>query len=152
MQDVISVLKERHSSNYIDEEDFFCCVLFFRSCCSGEGFVINGTITGLPYGSLVSLINMQNPTDTAAKTTAKAGGVFVLKGKFEEPSLWYLDFSKPGKKEILFLDNKEITITGSIDDVQNLNVKGSVSNDEFRAFQEVFDPAIARYNDLTLKG
>ena len=130
---------------------FLFCFISSAAVAQEKGFVINGTIEGLPFGSLVSLINMQNPTDTAAKTTAKAGGVFVLKGKFEEPSLWYLDFSKPGKKEILFLDNKEITITGSIDDVQNLNVKGSVSNDEFKAFQEVFDPAIARYNDLTVK-
>ena len=62
---------------------FLLCFISSAAVAQEKGFVINGTIEGLPFGSLVSLINMQNPTDTAAKTTAKAGGVFVLKGKFE---------------------------------------------------------------------
>ena len=116
-----------------------------------KGFVINGVVTGLPTGSQVSLVNMQNPTDTNTTTIAKAGGTFVLKGKFDEPALWYLDFSKPGKKLVLFLDNDEIKITGNINDVQKLSVKGSATNDEFRDFQKVFDPAISKYNELATK-
>jgi len=116
-----------------------------------KGFVINGAVTGLPSGSIVTLVNMQDPTDTSAATVAKTGGTFVLKGKFDEPSLWYLNFSKPGKKLVLFLDNSEIKITGNINELQKLTVKGSVSNDEFRSFQQVFDPAISKYNDLATK-
>ncbi|HYJ38036.1 MAG TPA: DUF4369 domain-containing protein, partial [Chitinophagaceae bacterium] len=76
-----------------------------------EKFEINGTVEGLPTGSLVFLTDANNPTDTLSKDISK-DGKFRLSGKVKEPSLYYLNFSKM-KKDLLFVGNDELKISGN---------------------------------------
>src|SRR3989442_172184 len=93
-------------------------------------FVITGTITGLADNSHVALTDLNKPTDTVAKAIVKKGS-FVLKGKVEEPNLHQLNFDVAGKKALLFMGNEAITVKGNIDNVQQLQVKGSPTHNDF---------------------
>ncbi|HUP11993.1 MAG TPA: TlpA disulfide reductase family protein [Niastella sp.] len=104
-----------------------------------KGFVITGSVTGLADKSKVSLVDMNKPTDTLARGVVNKG-TFVLKGSIGEPNLHQLNFDVAAKKSVLFIGNENITINGNIENVQQLEVKGSAVNNDFNEFQKVFNP------------
>jgi peroxiredoxin len=115
-----------------------------------KGFVITGTITGLPDNSKVTLTDMNNATDTVAKATVQKGA-FVLKGTVAEPNLHQLNFDVAGKKAILFMGNETFTVKGAIDNVQSLEVKGSPTNNDFVEFQNIFNPLFKKLTEQNQK-
>ena len=112
-----------------------------------KGFIINGTLSGLSENSVVSLTDANNPSDTLAKSTIRKNA-FVLKGDLPEPGLFNLNFSSVQKKGLLFLDNSNVTISGSASDIQKLKVEGSPSNKDFQDFQSGFTPLFTKLNQL----
>src|SRR3954466_14993462 len=104
-----------------------------------KGFVITGTITGLPENSKVSLVDMSKPTDTLAKGQV-AKETFVLKGTVAEANLYQLNFdvATAGKKTVLFIGNDNVTLKGDIKNVQQFEVKGSPTHADFVEFQKTF--------------
>lgn len=112
-----------------------------------KGFVITGTITGLAENSKVSLVDMNKPTDTLAKGKVTKGS-FVLKGAIAEPNLHQLNFGSAGKKAALFIGNENITIKGNVENVQQFDVKGSPTNNDFAEFQKIFNPLFQKLSAL----
>jgi peroxiredoxin len=106
---------------------------------------IKGDVKGVKEGTIVSLSDANSPRDTFARGVVKKG-VFVLKGSLREPLLVALNFIDARKKTVFFLDNSNITVSGSIDDVQKLRVKGSSSQKDFEEFQATFNPLFEKYS------
>ena len=119
----------------------------FTASAQKKGFVINGTITGLADKSVVSLTDVNNPTDTLASGTVQNGS-FVLKGTIEEANLHQLNFAGGQKKAVLFMGNENMTVKGSIDNVQQLDVKGSAINSDFMEFQNTFSPLFRQLTEM----
>ena len=111
-----------------------------------KGFVITGTITGLPENSKVSLVDLNKNSDTLAKGRVTKG-TFVLKGTIAEPNLHQLTFDQ-GKKSVLFIGNDNITIKGDIKNVQQFDVKGSPTHADFTEFQKTFNPLFQTLTQL----
>jgi peroxiredoxin len=111
-----------------------------------KGFVITGTITGLPENSKVSLVDLNKNSDTLAKGRVTKG-TFVLKGTIAEPNLHQLTFDQ-GKKSVLFIGNDNITIKGDIKNVQQFDVKGSPTHADFAEFQKTFNPLFQTLTQL----
>ena len=114
-----------------------------------QSFVINGKVEGLPNGSLIFLIDANSPTDTISQDHLK-DGKFTLNGKISEPNLYYLNFGLK-KKDLLFIGNDEVSVSGNVDDIKTLHVTGSATNDEFISFQQTFNPLFQRYSDLNMQ-
>jgi peroxiredoxin len=125
-------------------------LLFSTAVQAQNGFTITGNITDMPAKSTVSLTNMQDPTDTLAKTTV-TNGKFVLKGSVKEPALYFFNFAQPGKKSLIFLDNSQVSMTGSVNDVKKITIKGSKSNADYQVFETTFNPLILKYNAISQK-
>src|SRR5689334_19278929 len=85
-----------------------------------QSFVINGKVEGLPNGSLIFLIDANSPTDTISQDHLK-DGKFTLNGKVNEPNLYYLNFGLK-KKDLLFIGNDEVSVSGNVDDIKTLHV------------------------------
>lgn len=102
-------------------------------------FTISAKLTGLPENSTVSVSDVNSPKDTAAKAIVK-DGTFVLKGSVQEPNLYYLNLGGAQKRAVLFLGNDQVTVSGDVNDLQQLEIKGSSSHDDFMNFQQVFNP------------
>jgi peroxiredoxin len=99
---------------------------------------VTGKITGVKERSLVSLTDINNPSDTIAKGLAGKDGVFTLKAKLKEPTL--LTLNADNKKSALFLDNSKVKITGDINDVKTIKATGSLTQTAFDEFQVTFNP------------
>jgi peroxiredoxin len=112
------------------------------------GFHIEGQVKGIIEKSLVSITDANKPTDTLAKGIVK-GGIFVLNGHVNEPSLLLLNFSSAQKKFSLFIGNESVTIKGDIENLTALQVKGSRSEDDFMAFEQTFNSYFAQLNQLS---
>jgi len=124
-------------------------ILFFLPlfCFAQKNFTINGTVTGVSDKNHVYITDANNSTDTLARSLV-TGGKFVLNGAVPEPGLYHLNFAEPKKKALLFLDNSQVTVSGSIEDVQKLTIKGSASHADFEALQNTFNPLFTRLNQL----
>ena len=107
-----------------------------------KGFEISGQLTGLANGSPIFLTDGNNPTDTVVKDVLKEGK-FKLTGNVNEPNLYYLNFGGK-KKDLLFVGNDAIKVSGSIDDLKTLKITGSASHADFVQFQEIFNPLFQR--------
>lgn len=113
-----------------------------------SGFHVEGHIKGLEEKSMVTLTDANKPGDTLAHSYVK-GGVFVLTGHLSEPNLVNLNFANAKKKTSLFIGNETITITGDLDNLAEIQVKGSPSETDFLAFQKIFNPYFAQINQLS---
>ena len=111
------------------------------------GFVIKGTVTGLAEASRVTLTDVNNATDTLARSTVKNGS-FELKGTIKEANLYQLNFDASQKKAILFIGNDNVTVKGSVDQLQELQIKGSPVHDDFVAFQNTFNPLFRTLTEM----
>src|SRR5688572_19760681 len=88
------------------------------------GFVVTGSVTGLPEKTKVSLTDVNSPTDTLARGSV-SNGKFILKGMVKEPNLVQVNFDGAQKKSILFMGNEKVSLTGDAANIQALTVKGS---------------------------
>ncbi len=119
----------------------------FLGMSQQKGFLITGSMTGVANKSLVYLTDANNPSDTLAKSVI-TNNTFLLKGELPEPALCNLNFSDPQKKGLLFLDNSKITVSGDVNDIQNLKIEGSPTNRDFQDFQNTFNPLFGKLNQL----
>lgn len=109
------------------------------------GFSITATLKGVTENEVITINDMNNADDTLARTLVKKG-VFVLKGKVEEPNLVSINFHGSQKKLMLFMGNDQISISGDVNSLQSINVKGSVYHNDFQEFQNTFNP---RFQKIT---
>lgn len=114
------------------------------------GFVIKGNVMGLPEASRVTLTDVNNSTDTLARGAIE-NGAFELKGHIKEPNLYQLNFDGASKKTVLFIGNDQVTVHGSVDNLQQLTVKGSPVHDDFVAFQTTFTPLFRTLTEMNQK-
>ncbi|HTL06691.1 MAG TPA: TlpA disulfide reductase family protein [Chitinophagaceae bacterium] len=124
----------------------FCCLP--AALLAQKQLQINGKISGLKEKSLVFLTDANNTKDTIAKAFVQKGA-FELKGSLREPLLVSLFFDESKKRTILFLDNNKVTLTGDVNDMQKLQVTGSPVQEDFMAFQKVFNPLFDKYGNVT---
>jgi peroxiredoxin len=111
-------------------------------------FTITGKIEGLATGAEIKLTMPGNPPAELAKTSVNKG-TFVLKGKVSEPALHTLVLG-PQKSFQMYVENSKISITGSINDVNNLKVTGSASHKDFEVFRKTFDPLALQLNSAAI--
>jgi peroxiredoxin len=111
------------------------------------GFTVSGSITGLKENSGISITDVNNPTDTLAKTTVRNGS-FELKGAIAEPNLVQVNLDDAKKKSILFIGNEQVTLKGNVASLQDLEVKGSPVHNDFMQFQKTFNPLFKKLSEL----
>ena len=120
-------------------------------------FTLTGSIAGLPDG-MVYLKQRVEATVTTLDSAKSVGGKFVLKGSVEAPDQCLLVLGERKQVQI-FIENKEITVTGKADDLKNLTITGSASQDEMKlldarraAVNEKGRELYAKYNDAKKAG
>jgi len=118
-----------------------------KAAAGEERFMITGNVEGATENTKVVLTDGSNPTDTVASSVVK-DGKFVLSGHVTEPNLYELNFVAAKKKAPLFIGNDKMTISGSTEEVKELKVAGSSSNDDFVEFQKMFNPYFVRLNSV----
>jgi peroxiredoxin len=112
------------------------------------GFRIEGQFKGIGEKSLVALTDANKPSDTLARGTVN-GGIFMLKGHLNEPTLMALNFISAKKKTSIFIGNESVTLKGDVDHLSAMQVKGSPIEIEFQNFEQIFTPYFTQLNQLS---
>jgi peroxiredoxin len=103
-----------------------------------DGYIINGTISGVADGTTVELLNANNGApEASAKVT---NGKFVLSGKLDMPDFKVIAFDRQQPFLTIFLDNSIVTVNGAKATLESASVKGSASHAEFVNFNEIIKP------------
>ncbi len=109
---------------------FFALAAVVAACNTTPKFTINGYVEGLPDGTIY--LKQRIDGNAVNIDSAKSvGGKFVLKGVVEVPDM-YAVILGDRKQVPLLVENKEISLTGKITDIQNIVVSGSASQDEMK--------------------
>jgi hypothetical protein len=106
-------------------------------------FTVTGNVSGLPEGVVVRINNV-NDNGLVAQSTV-ANGKYTIKGSIPEPGLHWITMGKEQAQHI-FLENTNITITGTAKDLKNMQVTGSQAHKDFEQFRNVFNPLVADFN------
>ena len=97
------------------------------------GYKIFGNIKGLDSGNVIlkKLIDGKwKPVDTAFIQ----GGVFTLEGVVPMPEMYHLNINNNPTEISVFIDNQEISVTGSQNILAQARVSGSKAHEEYEAF------------------
>lgn len=101
-----------------------------------NGFTIQGNVKGLPDKSLVYLAGNAE-TDTIAKDYVKQGS-FVLRGIADEPNTRMLAIPALNKRQIIFMGNDALTVTGSGE--KELMISGTGPHQDYEDFMHYIKP------------
>ncbi len=117
----------------------FIAVPFFAfSQSSSKGFEISGNVSGYPDGTSVSFLNQQ--TQKPEKQATIENGKFTIKGSLPEPSFIILIFADQPPAIPMFIDNSKIKITGDKNNLDNISITGSKTEDEYKEYAEAVKP------------
>ena len=105
---------------------------------AGNKLHITGKIKGMANGESISLTDVNRPTDTLAKGKVN-NGVFELTAALKEPMMVNINLGG-NRKVMTFLDNSQVKIEGSIDQIPQIKISGSATHNDFRDFKSGFDP------------
>lgn len=103
-----------------------------------DKYVITGQVTGFPDGTVVDLLNAGNGMPENSTTIRE--GKFTMTGRQDFPDLKLLSFNKVAPFINIFLDNSQISITGSKDALDRVQISGSQSHNDFMAYSVIAQP------------
>ena len=110
---------------------FFSLAVLVVACSQAPKFTINGNIEGLADGTVY--LKQRVAGEAVNIDSAKSvGGKFILKGAVEVPDMYSVTLGE--RKQIsVIVENKVIELNGKADDLRNVTIIGSASQDEMKA-------------------
>jgi peroxiredoxin len=112
---------------------FIAFATLIAACNQTPKFTINGSIGGLPDGTVY--LKQRIGSDVVTIDSAKSvGGKFELKGAVDVPDIYAVVLG--GRKQVpVFVENKVIRMNGEVENLQNVLITGSAGQDELNALQ-----------------
>ena len=108
--------------------------MLLAGCQNAKTYAVSGSIEGLESGTVTLVPLTGNAEEPYGEATVE-NGAFTIEIESLTPLFTLLTVN--GQPTVpVFLESGEITVSGSADDMQNLKVGGSVSNDAFTAYLE----------------
>jgi len=102
-----------------------------------SSLTVNGSVKGLQDGAVVALLDINKQNDTLASAIVKNGS-FVMKKKLTEPTL--VNFILGDKSFVTFLSNSSVKVSGDINELDKIEIKGSTTHNDFKAYNKTFEP------------
>jgi peroxiredoxin len=118
------------------------------SCTSKPHYVVKGKIDGSDSITFYLQKRDAGKTITIDSAVSKKGSFTMKGGAVEYPQLIQLVAGNTRKRTAFYLENSEITITGSLDSLFNAKVTGSKTQDEYNAFIESNKPLSDAYSKV----
>lgn len=115
--------------------------LLMFSCTTGPKYNIEGTIEGLESGPAVLKKIVEGELVTVDSVQIK-DGAFKFAGTVEQPELYIIIFNDTLDAVQLFVENVDIKINGTVNEIGNAEVSGSDITTIYNGFNE----EVANYN------
>ena len=110
-----------------------------------KGFVIKGSIVGIPDGTPVLIKNTEDNSVLARDTIRSYK--FTIKGSVPEPDMYWLTVGSE-QPQYLYLENSNITVSGNKSALKDLKITGSASHNDYLDFKNTFNPLVVRLNNV----
>jgi peroxiredoxin len=115
------------------------------SCSSGPHYVVKGRIDGSDSITFLLQKRETGKTITIDSAISRKGSFTIKGGAIDYPQLIQLVAGDTRKRTSFYLENSEITITGSLDSLYKAEIKGSKTQDEYQSFIDSNKPLSEKY-------
>ncbi len=116
---------------------FLLVSIFLISCArKNDSYTIKGNVIGVDTGMIIL---QKYETDQWVKidSTRIENGKFTFKGTTALPEMWYLTIKEKQVFVPLFVENSMIDVEVIADSIDKVNIKGSISHDIYKRYQEL---------------
>jgi len=129
----------------------FISVVLFTSCNSNTknnknpetktqlkndtGYTINGSVDG-DFSGTVYLLKRNDGEWITLDSSTVNNGTFTFKGNIDYPEIYYIHFEGNRQYARLFVESSDIDVKINSKDMRNPEVTGSISDKEFKEFQQ----------------
>lgn len=125
---------------------FIAAVALFACSQQPDGFKINVQIEGAE-GNI--LLEKRGVTEWILVDSAEiVDGTAVLVGETDYPHDYYLSFQGEQNKALLFVENNEMTVKGNVDAMQDLEITGSETHNQFQEINKTINATGEEYMEL----
>jgi len=116
------------------------------ACSQQKGFKINVNLDGAKGKVLLEQrgAGAWIPVDTADIVNGKA----VLEGEVNMPGDYYLSVLGNRGKALIFVENKNMSVTGNVDSLNTIKVTGSATHDEYKTVEDQINKLAEEYMAL----
>lgn len=114
--------------------------VFAFGCGRNEGFIIEGTISGVDTGKVLLQEYMGQSKYRNIDSAVIAGGSFTMKGLAKYPGSVIIGVEGYRSKTSFWLENSRITFVAPVDSMFKAQISGSASHDEYLAYNQYMDP------------
>lgn len=126
-------------------------MVFMAACSSESHYVVKGKIDGSDSITFYIQKREAGKTITIDSAVSRKGSFTIKGGAIEYPQLVQFVAGDTKKRTSFYLENSEITITGSLDSLFKAVIKGSKTQDEYMAFIESNKPLSERYSNTYIE-
>ncbi len=125
-------------------------LVLLASCTSPktDEFRINGSIRGIS-NEMVLLQTRQGGTWVILDSVQASKGNFEITGKIDMPTFMYLRVKGLSGNVPIFVENAAISVTGSIDSLDQVRISGSASNEQFSTYNKSKEVLYKKYAELS---
>ena len=112
-------------------------------------FVVKGNITGADSVTFILQKRVSGKYVKIDSAVVVKGQFTITGGKLECPEMVYLTARDKRRAISFFLENSEITVTGTLDSLYAARITGSKTQDEFNSLQSDLKSLNQKYSDLS---
>jgi peroxiredoxin len=121
----------------------FLILLLAVVSVKAQSLKVTGELKNLADNTQVSLLDGMTNKEVATGTSKD--GKFTLTGKADNITVFVLGFKGLQQKVPVFMGNEEVVLTGDVADVNNIQFKGSATQDVYISFMKLLTPLIEPY-------
>jgi peroxiredoxin len=125
----------------------FVLLVFIVACSTEPHYVVKGKIDGSDSITFLLQKRVAGKIVTIDSALSKKGS-FRMSGRVEFPDMAQLIAKNTSYRASFYLENSEITVTGKLDSLFNATIKGSKTQDEYKAFIDTNKPLSEQYSKL----
>jgi len=129
----------------------FVLAAIVSSCSSTPHYVVKGSIEGSDSITFYLQKREAGKTISIDSAVSKNGSFTMKSGAVDYPQLIQLVAGNTRKRTSFYLENSEITVTGTLDSLFKAEVKGSKTQDEYDTFVSSNKPLSDNYAQLVGK-
>jgi peroxiredoxin len=126
----------------------FIIMVLMAACSTKPHYVVKGKIDGSDSITFFLQKREAGKTITIDSAVSRKGSFTIKGGVVDYPQLIQLVAGNTRKRTSFYLENSEITITGSLDSLYKAKVKGSKTQDEYKSFIDSNIPLSEKYSKI----
>ena len=121
------------------------------ACSSKPHYVVKGKIDGSDSITFYLQKREAGKTITIDSAVSRKGSFTIKGGAVDYPQLIQLVAGNTRKRTSFYLENSEITITGSLDSLFKAKITGSKTQDEYQSFIDSNKPLSDKYSKIVIE-